>query len=89
MRKLIDKYVIIEWIDSTGFKGIWQDDEVVLKLDLDNITSIGRVIQEDEDFITLVAHVASNQLAGVMCIPRSSIKKTKVLFHYKKVFNKK
>lgn len=89
MRKLKDKYIVIQWIDSTSLSGIWQDDEAVLNLDLDKIVSIGRVIQEDEDSITLVSHVASHQLAGVMCIPRDVIKKTKVLCHYKKIFNKK
>lgn len=88
MRKLFDKYVIIEWIDSTGLSGVWQDDEAVQNLTLDVIRSIGRVVYEDEKFITLAAHVSTNQLAGVLCIPRIVIKKTKVLFHYEDVFKK-
>lgn len=89
MRKLVDKYVVIEWRDSAGLNGLWNDDEAVLDLHLGIITSIGRIVEEDEDFIILVPHVASNQLAGAMCIPRAVIKKTKVLCHYKKIFNKK
>jgi len=88
MRKLFDKYIVIEWVDSAGLSGVWHDDEVVQDLSLDPIKSIGRVVHEDEDFITLASHLATNQLSGVVCIPRVVIKKTKILFHYKDIFKK-
>lgn len=89
VRKLIDKYIIIEWIDSVGLNNIWSYNETVQDLNLDIIRSIGHVVYEDDQSITLAAHVGSYQLAGVLCIPRVSIKKTKVLSHYKKIFDKK
>lgn len=89
MRKLLDKYIVIDWVDSSGLGGLWNDDEVVLSLHLNTITSIGRVINEDEDFITLVPHVSNYQLAGAICVPRDVIKKIRVLGHYKKIFDNK
>lgn len=89
IRKLLDNYVVVNWIDSVGLPALWHDDEEVLDLELIEIISIGRVMNEDKDYITLACHLAPNQIAGAICIPRVAINKIKVLSHYKKIFERK
>ncbi len=79
------KIVEVEWVDSSGRDG-WQTEEAA-KIRPHKIYSVGYVVEEAEEFITLVESRTSLnsdndkvQTHGcALSIPKVAIKKTRIL----------
>jgi len=64
------RLVLIEWEDSHGFEGIWQDIEGCVEDKPLLCRSVGWLILDGEYVKILAPHKAGNgQMAGVMTIP--------------------
>jgi hypothetical protein len=78
------KLVMVEWVDSCSYGGIWKDPS---ELDGGAKTcfTVGWVIHENAKSLTLASSAGLNatdgfdQVAGDMTIPRAAITRTKVL----------
>lgn len=71
------KAVYIRWIDSSSMigDGIWTDRD---QINPDNLKpeiceTIGWLMHETEDFVTIASSVCKNQVHGHMCIPKVAI----------------
>jgi len=63
---------IIHWIDSCHHGSGWVDKDTISP-SAAVCVSIGYVLHEDANFITLAAHLADTQVAGAMSIPKLAI----------------
>ena len=80
MKQHQKKLVIIEWLDSSTFGGIWNDiSEIVDQTHSLLCRSVGWVLLDNKDFIVLVSHLTGKQASGDMTIPKKAILKTTVL----------
>jgi hypothetical protein len=63
---------IIRWIDSCHHGIGWLDRD---SIDTSGAicVSLGYILHEDERFVTIAAHIAGEQVAGVMTIPKCAI----------------
>ena len=74
---------LVEWIDSSASSG-WQSCEDAAKIEPDPCMSVGFVIHETDDHLTLLQSV-TNRKSGkdhadhVLAIPKCSITRTVVL----------
>jgi hypothetical protein len=70
------KKVIIEWIDTTSIYQ-WQSLKEAQTTDLDICESIGYMIRDEKDFVSIVQTKTSSgeDVDGLLIIPRSAIKK--------------
>lgn len=67
----------IIWVDSHGITGgweFWEDLESMLPCEC---KSVGYVIDETKEYVTLAQSISDSQVLGRMTIPRCSIKKIK------------
>lgn len=73
--------VKITWVDSVkgGNDGPWSLKEDILDLTHDEIQSVGWIVRETDESITIVAHVSESEYSGEMCIPKSAVIKRKKL----------
>lgn len=71
------EWVYISWVDSYGVEGEWQEiDDVLAPFSrMPIIRSAGQIVREDDEAVTLAAHVTANltQVCGLMTIPKCSI----------------
>lgn len=74
-----DKIVYVEWTDSCALDGVWKARSNIEDLDPNPIVSVGIIIRDEKDFLTIAAHVSQHQIAGEMCIPRACIKSIELL----------
>ena len=75
------KMLYLEWEDSMSFSGkVWKDIDIVEDADL-MCESCGFVIGEDKTSITLAGSTYGGSMAGDMTIPKSAIRKRRVLRH--------
>lgn len=65
--------VEIKWVDSCSRGMPWTDRDDLANLSPAVIRSVGFVVAESDDSVTLAAHLSPHQVAGVMCIPRVAI----------------
>lgn len=74
---------LVEWIDSSGSSG-WQPIEDAAKIVPDPCLSVGFVIHEADDYLTLFQSVTTRKsgrdyVDQVLAIPKCSITRTVVL----------
>lgn len=72
------KLVKVTWVDSCGTRG-WTDKQVAKAYSPDTVKSIGWVMGETRGHLTIAAHIASNQVDGLMSIPKSAIRSLKTV----------
>lgn len=71
-----DKRQQIIWEDSSS-TSVWTYFEQVNELEPMAITSIGFILNETDDFVTMAGHISKHQADGAMCIPKACIKSRK------------
>ncbi len=69
------KIVLVEWVDSCSGNG-WMGCDV--EWDIDRITSVGVLMNEDEEKIELVPNISGLKLHQI-AIPRGCIKRIRQL----------
>tara|TARA_R110002051_G_C8414103_1_gene450635 strand:- start:39 stop:308 length:270 start_codon:yes stop_codon:yes gene_type:complete len=68
--------VLIEWQDIVGIERPWLDTEEVLELQPSSMVSVGVIVNQNENFVTLAGTWESGderQFGNVTCIPRGVI----------------
>ena len=74
------KTVYLEWHDAQSMaEGAWQRRKDVEKLTPALVRSVGWILTETKDHITLIAHDGENEVGGDFCIPKACIKKRRVI----------
>ena len=74
------KLVIIEWLDAQSMAdGGWQRRKDVEKLTPAVVKSVGWILEETKDHVTLIAHDGDTEVGGDFSIPKACIKKRRVL----------
>jgi len=75
------KAIYIEWEDSSAMAGrVWQEREQVSEQELCRCSTIGFVINETKDSITIAGSMESNDyVSGDMTIPKSAIRKRRIV----------
>jgi hypothetical protein len=80
------KLVLIEWVDSHEGRGWRSVPEIEKTAELLYCRSVGWLISEDKDCLTIASHLSGEKNEGIriygcgdMCIPKCSIKKRIVL----------
>jgi len=73
------KLVLVEWVDSAFAQG-WMDKSVAKTHKASNCTSIGILVHQDNDKITIVQSISDKDSVGDgITIPRVSIKRIRKL----------
>jgi hypothetical protein len=74
------KIVKITWWDSTHVEG-WQDKDQFQNFRIDDLacTSWGMVLQDDPDVVAIVQSLSPDQYAGLLVLPRVSIKRIEII----------
>jgi uncharacterized protein YktA (UPF0223 family) len=78
-RVFIMKPVKITWMDSRGVTTSWEFLDELEPLVPSKITSVGFLLEETEEYKTIVQSVSENQVVGRMTIPLSCIKEVACL----------
>ena len=74
------KLVYVEWLDAVSIgTGGWVKLRDVEKLTPDLVRSVGWVVEETRDYLTMISHNGDNEVAGEFCIPKACIRKRRVL----------
>ena len=68
------KLVYVQWMDSCGLNnGVWKSRDDAEEMEPLVIDSVGYVLKETEEHITIASHVCEHQVSGEMSIPKSAI----------------
>jgi len=67
------KFVLIEWLDSRGVTFEWEYIDEVKPLKPCKCSSVGFLLEDNEDYKTIVQTISEDQLIGRMSIPTRSI----------------
>jgi hypothetical protein len=73
------KIVEIEWIDSKGITSDWEFKDDIKSLEPCLCKSVGYLLDDNENYKTIVQSDSSEQVLGRLTIPKESIKKLKTL----------
>jgi len=68
------RIVYLEWLDAVGCAGSWEHEMTLKEVD-GWITTIGFVLDENEDFVFVSGHLGKDQQQGGMAIPKTMIRK--------------
>ena len=71
--------VEIEWVDSKGVTTAWEYIDEIKPLTPCIVNSVGYLLDDNEDYKTLVQSIEENQILGRLTIPTVSIKKIREL----------
>ena len=80
MKKIRATY--IEWDDSVSTTGnVWVDRRQVEEMKIDRCTTIGFIIKETKELVTVVSSldIQGDNVSGDMTIPKSAIRKRRVV----------
>lgn len=70
------KLLLVEWQDSASFDS-WTSIDTLHKLKPSGCRTVGFLLSEDEDYLTLIGSHAANShndsASGAMCIPKCCI----------------
>lgn len=67
---------VVEWTDSASIRGgHWHSYDDAESLTPDNCKSVGWILRETKEAITIVPHSALHSIGGEMCIPKVAITK--------------
>ena len=81
MRKK-DRMLYVEWDDSSSLSSaVWNKRKEATDYKVHRCRTIGFVIGEDDDTVTLAGSIDENWVSGDMKIPKSAIRKRRVLRH--------
>lgn len=69
----------IDWLDAKGVSTSWEHTEDSPTMDLCMVSSVGYVIEEDDQKIVLCPNMGNDQVLGLMAIPKVNIQGRKVL----------
>ena len=79
----MDKIVLVEWMDhaSPSDNEAWHKIETVKQLTPCHCVSLGKVVQETDQFLTVVSsyQLDSNEVSGIVAIVKSAIVKIRVI----------
>jgi len=69
------KIVEIKWVDSCSYAEVWVNKEHVSEVPFSpsDCATVGYLIQEDEDCITIAQSINDNQYGKLFTIPRGCI----------------
>lgn len=73
------KRVLVQWRDSAASTATWEMRDDLDMLQPVACTSIGFVVEDIKDHLTLVATISEHQVQGRMTIPREAILTVKPL----------
>ena len=73
------KLVLIDWVDSVGDGTRWRELDDIKKDKPVKIRSVGWILAETKESMTIVAHLSDSHGQGEMTIPSEAIKKITVL----------
>ena len=76
------KATYIEWDDSVSRTGnVWVDIDEVKRTKIDRCTTIGFIVKETKELITIVNSYdsQSHSVSGDMTIPKSAIRKRRIV----------
>ena len=74
------KLLYIEWLDAVSNEGGgWNKLRDTENLTPDLVRSVGRVVKETKDYVTIISHNGDDDVGGDFCIPKACIKKRRVL----------
>ena len=74
--------ILVHWVDSSSRRGVWnpleelRHDDVALAC-----VSVGFLMKESHQSLTIAAHLTEHQGGGDMCIPTCAITKRTILKH--------
>ena len=66
----------ITWVDSHGIISEWEHKEGIEPLEPCLITSVGYLLEDNEEYKTIVQSESKKWLLGRMTIPKNCIKQT-------------
>ena len=66
--------VLVHWVDSVGSGGFWNSIDNLVRDGLE-VESIGWIVFEDEEKLTIVCHWGEHGVGGDMTIPKCAITK--------------
>ncbi len=78
---MTDAIELIEWLDHCSLGGgrTWQPRSDVEELEPIKVRSVGWVIKEGEDALTMISHQHADEVYGELIIIKSCIKTRRVL----------
>ena len=66
------KLTRLVWTDSSNLCG-WHDADEVMDHRPSKITTVGFLVNEGKDFVTITAHDGGHEFNSAMCIPKCAI----------------
>ena len=73
------KIVIVKWIDSIGLTPDWEYKNGLKQLKPAYVTSVGFLLEDNEDYKTILQSDSSNQILGRLTIPAGCVTSISVL----------
>lgn len=73
------KSIKIFWVDSRMIVGGWQQQSEFKSLEPTKVESIGFIIEDNKNYITICHSFDGDCYAGVLTIPKCCITKKKIL----------
>lgn len=68
------KIIIIKWLDSKAAPHEWEYRDDLGTLEPVTCTTLGFIVKETKDYITIAHTISDNQVLGRITIPRGCIK---------------
>lgn len=72
--------VQVRWVDSCSPRG-WTSKDALKDYRPDTVTSVGWIIEEGDNFLTIAGHEGRDCVDGVLSIPKSAVLGRKALRH--------
>jgi len=76
--------ISVVWEDSFGITGSWEYIEDLEPMPQVTCYSVGYLLEETDDYITIVQSVSKKQILGRLTIPQGAISAMDVIAHVKK-----
>lgn len=67
--------IFVEWLDSCSSPNLWEFIEELEPLPSRQIISVGFLIEETEEYITIASSISKTQVLGRLTIPKRSMEK--------------
>ena len=71
--------VKVKWVDSQGLSPDWELKDGLEQLRVVYVTSVGFLLEDREDYITILQSDSDKQVLGRLTIPRGCVKNMDVL----------
>jgi hypothetical protein len=73
------RYVLVVWVDPTSGTHGWKDLKDVAAIKPPVANSVGWIVNETDEFLTLISHQSEDEVDGEVCIPRACIRQVQEL----------